>query len=126
MTQPETAVPGQATDERPGTIHAVPLRRPGRPKVEQPKVPVTMRVDADVLEALKASGTGWQTRVNQVLREAVRRGVETRMLSSTVPVQVWAHRPQAALAWLALLDQFHSHGVLDGRLLRWRRREHPR
>ena len=51
-----------------------PLRRPGRPKVEQPKVPVTMRVDADVLEALKASGTGWQTRVNQVLREAVRRG----------------------------------------------------
>lgn len=32
------------------------------------------------------------------LREAVRRGVETRMLSSTVPVQVWAHLPQAALA----------------------------
>ena len=51
-----------------------PLRRPGRPKVEQPKVPVTMRVDADVLEAIKASGTGWQTRVNAVLREAVRRG----------------------------------------------------
>lgn len=51
-----------------------PLRRPGRPKVEQPKVPVTMRVDADVLEAIKASGTGWQTRVNAVLREAVQRG----------------------------------------------------
>ena len=51
-----------------------PLRRPGRPKVEQPKVPVTMRVDADVLDAIKASGTGWQTRVNEVLREAVRRG----------------------------------------------------
>lgn len=51
-----------------------PLRRPGRPKVEQPKVPVTMRVDADVLDAIKASGTGWQTRVNAVLREAVRRG----------------------------------------------------
>ena len=51
-----------------------PLRRPGRPKAESPKVPVTMRVDADVLEAIKASGAGWQTRVNQVLREAVRRG----------------------------------------------------
>ena len=50
------------------------------------------------------------------LDEAMRRGVETRMLSSTVPVQVWAHRPQAALAWLALLDQFYNHGVLDGRL----------
>lgn len=51
-----------------------PLRGPGRPKVEQPKVPVTMRVDADVLDAIKASGTGWQTRVNTVLREAVRQG----------------------------------------------------
>jgi alkylhydroperoxidase family enzyme len=50
------------------------------------------------------------------LGEAVRRGVGTLMLSTTVPIQVWAHRPQAALAWLALLDQFHSHGVLDARL----------
>ncbi|OGA97652.1 MAG: carboxymuconolactone decarboxylase [Burkholderiales bacterium RIFCSPHIGHO2_12_FULL_69_20] len=50
------------------------------------------------------------------LTDAVRRGRDTRMLSSTVPVQVWAHRPQAALAWLALLDQLHNHGVLDGRL----------
>ncbi|KQP23070.1 BrnA antitoxin family protein [Pseudorhodoferax sp. Leaf267] len=51
-----------------------PLRRPGRPLAERPKVPMTMRVDADVLEAIKAGGPGWQTRVNQVLREAVRRG----------------------------------------------------
>ncbi len=51
-----------------------PLRRPGRPKAESPKVPVTMRVDADVLEAIKASGAGWQTRVNELLRDAVRRG----------------------------------------------------
>ena len=51
-----------------------PLRRPGRPKAETPKVPVTMRVDADVLEAIKASGAGWQTRVNELLRDAVRRG----------------------------------------------------
>ena len=50
------------------------------------------------------------------LGEAVQRGVDTRMLSSTVPVQVWAHRPQVALAWLALLDQLHNHGVLDARL----------
>ena len=51
-----------------------PLRRPGRPKVERPKVPVTMRMDADVLDAIKASGSGWQTRVNEVLRDAVRQG----------------------------------------------------
>lgn len=51
-----------------------PLRRAGQPKAENPKVPMTMRVDADVLEAIRASGTGWQTRVNDVLRDAVRRG----------------------------------------------------
>lgn len=50
------------------------------------------------------------------LAEAVARGQATRMLSSTVPVQVWAHRPQAALAWLALLDQLHNQGLLDERL----------
>lgn len=52
----------------------VPLARRGRPTVERPKEPVTTRVDADVLEAIKASGRGWQTRVNEVLREAVRKG----------------------------------------------------
>ena len=51
-----------------------PLRRPGRPAVAHPKVPMTMRVDADVLSAIKASGSGWQTRVNRILREAVRQG----------------------------------------------------
>lgn len=52
-------------------------RKRGRPAgtvKENAKVPMTMRVDADVLDAIKASGTGWQTRVNQLLRDAVRRG----------------------------------------------------
>jgi uncharacterized protein (DUF4415 family) len=33
------------------------------------KVPTTIRIDADVVEALKASGKGWQTRVNEALRD---------------------------------------------------------
>jgi len=49
-----------------------PLR--GRPRVARPKAAMTMRVDADVLDALKASGPGWQTRVNELLKQAVRRG----------------------------------------------------
>jgi uncharacterized protein (DUF4415 family) len=49
-----------------------PLR--GRPRVARPKAALTMRVDADVLDALKASGPGWQTRVNELLKSAVRRG----------------------------------------------------
>jgi uncharacterized protein (DUF4415 family) len=44
-------------------------QKPGRPRRRGPtKVPVTIRLDADVLEALKDTGPGWQTRVNQVIR----------------------------------------------------------
>lgn len=49
-----------------------PLR--GRPRAERPKAALTMRVDADVLDAFKASGPGWQTRINALLRDAVRSG----------------------------------------------------
>ncbi len=35
------------------------------------KQSTTLRLDADVLAALKATGKGWQTRVNEVLREYV-------------------------------------------------------
>ncbi len=50
------------------------------------------------------------------LADAVARGGANRMLSSTVPVQVWAHRPELAQAWLATLETMHVNGVLDGRL----------
>lgn len=50
------------------------------------------------------------------LAAAVERGRASRMLSSTVPVQVWAHRPELAEAWLATLEAIHSRGLLPGRL----------
>jgi alkylhydroperoxidase family enzyme len=50
------------------------------------------------------------------LRAAVARGRASRMLSSTLPVQVWAHRPEAAASWLATLEAMHLRGVLPGRL----------
>lgn len=51
-----------------------PLRRVGRPRLEHPKELMTMRVDADVLQSIKSSGEGWQTRVNALLRDAVKKG----------------------------------------------------
>ncbi len=46
------------------------LKRIGRPRALTPlKVPTTIRFDADVLAALKASGKGWQTRVNEAVRD---------------------------------------------------------
>lgn len=46
----------------------------GRPALPVKRPTLNMRVDADVLAALKASGPGWQTRINALLRDAVRRG----------------------------------------------------
>ena len=43
----------------------------GRPRLVRPKVALTMRVDAEVMDALKNSGPGWQTRVNSLLRDAL-------------------------------------------------------
>ena len=50
------------------------LRPMGRPRIACPKAPLTMRVDVDVLVALRSSGQGWQTRVNALLRDAVASG----------------------------------------------------
>lgn len=45
------------------------LKRMGRPRKASPKVPLTVRYDADIIEAFKAGGEGWQTRMNDALRE---------------------------------------------------------
>jgi len=47
------------------------LTRRGRPKLENPKRQVTLRLDGDLLDRLRASGPGWQSRVNDILRKAV-------------------------------------------------------
>lgn len=41
----------------------------GRPPVENPKKSISIRLDSDLLEALRAKGRGWQTMVNRVLRQ---------------------------------------------------------
>lgn len=41
----------------------------GRPPKEAPKQAVKLRLDPDVLAVLRATGAGWQTRVNTILRE---------------------------------------------------------
>lgn len=42
----------------------------GRPPSLNPKVSQTLRLDADILEAFKKTGAGWQTRMNDALRKA--------------------------------------------------------
>lgn len=49
-----------------------PVRR-GRPKSALHKLPVTVRLDPQVVEYFRASGRGWQTRVNEALADYVSR-----------------------------------------------------
>lgn len=42
----------------------------GRPKADVTKVSTTIRLDPDIIEAFKAEGAGWQSRINDALRKA--------------------------------------------------------
>lgn len=58
--------------EEPATreaAQAVIAKSRGRPKADETKVPVKIRLDPDLLVVLRATGPGWQTRVNRILRE---------------------------------------------------------
>lgn len=41
-----------------------------RPKAENPKVAVSLRLDQDVVARFQETGPGWQTRINRALRDA--------------------------------------------------------
>ena len=47
------------------------LTRPGRPPSETPNKQVTLRLDPDVVEKFRATGKGWQSRINAELRKAL-------------------------------------------------------
>ena len=41
----------------------------GRPRIANPRRSTTIRLSQDVLDHFKAGGPGWQTRMNDALRE---------------------------------------------------------
>ena len=57
-----------------GKAKAAELLKPkrGRPALITPKEHINIRLDADVLDAFKSQGAGWQTRVNSALRDWLR------------------------------------------------------
>ncbi len=48
-----------------------PLVRRGRPLGSGTKTQITLRLDVDVVDKFKASGDGWQTRINDALKSWV-------------------------------------------------------
>jgi uncharacterized protein (DUF4415 family) len=68
---------GMAQDldtHEPSTSEIATMKRPGRPLGSGTKTQVTLRLDTAALNAFKATGQGWQTRINELLREAVASG----------------------------------------------------
>jgi len=63
----------QDPDARPYTDHewveAMPVRGRGRPAGSGTKVATNIRLDRDLVEAFKGTGDGWQTRLNDALRD---------------------------------------------------------
>ena len=48
--------------------HELTRRSRGRPPKADRKVNQTLRLDPDVLEAFRQEGSGWQARINEILR----------------------------------------------------------
>jgi len=47
------------------------LIRRGRPRSATPKQSVTLRLDQEVITAFRQTGRGWQSRINEALRDAI-------------------------------------------------------
>lgn len=59
-----------------GAVADALLRKPGRPKLPDnaAKQAISLRVAPDVLDAMRATGRGWQTRAEAILRREFLRG----------------------------------------------------
>jgi uncharacterized protein (DUF4415 family) len=62
-------------------------KRMGRPPVERPKVHVSFRLASDVVDGIRATGQGYNARVEKVLRDALKRG----------ELNSWRNLPRAAV-----------------------------
>ncbi|MBO4123726.1 BrnA antitoxin family protein [Cupriavidus gilardii] len=78
-TDEEDAAINRGIAEDPDTYEVPPedfkkmkrLGRRGRPPVESPKKLVTVRYEPEIINAFKASGDGWQTRMNDALAQTL-------------------------------------------------------
>lgn len=60
---------GADDDDRPASDLELASARRGRPRVVAPKLQLTLRLDRDVVAAFRSTGAGWQSRMNDALRD---------------------------------------------------------
>lgn len=68
---PDTA-PDLSTGGWPERFAKAPVRR-GRPPKARPKVSTTIRLSPEVMDHFRAGGRGWQTRIDDALRDWIQR-----------------------------------------------------
>jgi uncharacterized protein (DUF4415 family) len=61
------------------------LKPRGRPKAGVTKEHVNIRLDADVVQAFKSTGRGWQTRLNRALREWLKENKPEKTQQASYP-----------------------------------------
>ena len=66
----DAATLSSARTTLPPATYAALVRRRG-PQKAATKEPISLRLDRDLLDRLRASGPGWQRRANDLLRKAV-------------------------------------------------------
>ena len=49
------------------------LKKRGRPKKESPKQQVTLRISPEVIEYYRSTGQGWQSRIDKVLLDSIKK-----------------------------------------------------
>lgn len=68
MTEEELEAAIASDPDEAGWEYDLSLAFPGLPPIPERKQQITLRIDEDVLDWFKASGKGYQTRINAVLR----------------------------------------------------------
>lgn len=62
------AAPDLSRDGWPEKFEKAAVRR-GRPPLARPKVSTTIRLSPEVIDHFRAGGRGWQTRIDEALRD---------------------------------------------------------
>lgn len=70
MTEAEFSRAKSLRGAMPGLVKAMKRGR-GRPPVANPKQRISLRLDPRVVASWKATGPGWQTRINELLTAAL-------------------------------------------------------
>ena len=63
-----------APEVMPADFMAAVRNKGGRPRSDAPKVAVSIRLDQSVVDHFKATGSGWQSRINAALASDIKAG----------------------------------------------------